>query len=603
MKHTILKVAGLILALLGADSAFADKIGNLPATNALFANTAGNSFLLNGNSWDAPENIGTTTPGQSFFTLQSFTTTSGGPSPRFTFQTNGAEAANNTGSQLLLSAIADDGTTTLGNIFRIVRSTGFRHEGAPTIASQVASNFNVSQADSGVHVSGNQYAFTDTQKITTLTSPISTVSGSNLVSIAYPAHGLTTANLANVIATSAVGGVTLNGAYPVDASTTTNVLVVKYTTTATSTAGPGGGSTTVQSNALLQGMRSSIVNTSNAPGFSIGLTDIFTANPTYLTPLTSSVGQSTYQGHWWISIGPNDLTGLNAFQTEVSEMDLVCRSGDKGFRPNFYIYPNMCHGIVMVPESKNFGAAGLGDGYNSDMAFVVGHSGGANSQTHYPAQFYQGFNISPNSLVGALQDTTTGLGGVGGVWYGAYNPTAVGGFVVASSGVSTVTITLQTGILNLTTANSIYIPKIYTIGGLTFGGQSYSIASVVSTGVVTITVSGTSTGAGTGGIAGDHVSFDAYVPQGVLQVSGEFATGIDFTDAHIDGGIAFNAGQSKIKAKGITLGQAGTCNTGNSDTLYSVSDGVTSPTYRQAYSGGGTAHQLVYCDGTSFTYH
>lgn len=73
-------------------------------------------------------------------------------------------------------------------------------------------------------------------------NPISTTNGSTTVTIAHTAHGLSTNDYATLTAASAVGGVTVANTYPitvVDANTYTIV-----TAAATSTAGPGGGSTT-----------------------------------------------------------------------------------------------------------------------------------------------------------------------------------------------------------------------------------------------------------------------------------------------------------------------------------------------------------------------
>jgi hypothetical protein len=66
-----------------------------------------------------------------------------------------------------------------------------------------------------------------------------------------------------------------------------------------------------------------------------------------------------------------------------------------------------------------------------------------------------------------------------------------------------------------------------------------------------------------------------------------------YLDAAVAGGYIYNV---------VTIATLNTCST-YPGTTQVISNGIASPTYRQAVSTTGTTRQLVFCDGTSWTYH
>lgn len=80
--------------------------------------------------------------------------------------------------------------------------------------------------------------------ISTLSGPVSTTNGSPLVAIADNTQGLVNGDIVFLSAASAVGGIQLNGWYPVSSVTGTGYNIT-FPSNATSTAGPGGGTTAI----------------------------------------------------------------------------------------------------------------------------------------------------------------------------------------------------------------------------------------------------------------------------------------------------------------------------------------------------------------------
>lgn len=83
-------------------------------------------------------------------------------------------------------------------------------------------------------------------------NPFTTTSGSSLVAVVKSAHDLTQASTITIAAASAVGGLTLNGTFPVASITDANNLVIDAGDSATSSATGGGSSATYTANKLIE---------------------------------------------------------------------------------------------------------------------------------------------------------------------------------------------------------------------------------------------------------------------------------------------------------------------------------------------------------------
>ncbi len=87
--------------------------------------------------------------------------------------------------------------------------------------------------------------------------PFTTTNGSSSVSVALAAHDLTQGSTLTILLASAVGGLTLNGTFPVTSITSSGVLVIDVDELATSGATGGGASATYTANKLIAGSPSS----------------------------------------------------------------------------------------------------------------------------------------------------------------------------------------------------------------------------------------------------------------------------------------------------------------------------------------------------------
>ncbi len=76
---------------------------------------------------------------------------------------------------------------------------------------------------------------------TSLTDPFTTTNGSDLVTVNHTTHGLLADQIANYAGATPVGGITIDGEYSVVSVTDANNYVIRHSSAATSTAGPGGG--------------------------------------------------------------------------------------------------------------------------------------------------------------------------------------------------------------------------------------------------------------------------------------------------------------------------------------------------------------------------
>lgn len=97
-----------------------------------------------------------------------------------------------------------------------------------------------------------------------LTNPFSTTNGSTTVTVAHTAHGRAVGYGVSYSGASAVGGITISGAYRV-ITAATNSYTITAASAATSTAGPGGGTVT-----YTYYLAVGLANTIGAQGFSTG---------------------------------------------------------------------------------------------------------------------------------------------------------------------------------------------------------------------------------------------------------------------------------------------------------------------------------------------
>lgn len=93
----------------------------------------------------------------------------------------------------------------------------------------------------GMDVDGNVTDITPVISRGELSNPFSTTNLSTTVTVAHTAHGLVEGQKVKFSNASAVGGITINGEYTVNASPATNSYEITHSAAATSTAGPGGG--------------------------------------------------------------------------------------------------------------------------------------------------------------------------------------------------------------------------------------------------------------------------------------------------------------------------------------------------------------------------
>lgn len=87
--------------------------------------------------------------------------------------------------------------------------------------------------------------------------PFTTTADSSLVTVSITAHGLNQGGSLVVSGAAAVGGLTLNGAFPITSITDDNTLVIDAMTEASSSATGGGASAAWSANNLLSGLPSS----------------------------------------------------------------------------------------------------------------------------------------------------------------------------------------------------------------------------------------------------------------------------------------------------------------------------------------------------------
>ena len=93
---------------------------------------------------------------------------------------------------------------------------------------------------------GGLYDITPTRAWVTLTNPFSTTISTATVTVSHTAHGASIGDAVRFTGASAVGGLTITGEYTVTSVTDSDHYVITAAGTATSTAGPGGGTVIAQ---------------------------------------------------------------------------------------------------------------------------------------------------------------------------------------------------------------------------------------------------------------------------------------------------------------------------------------------------------------------
>ena len=71
----------------------------------------------------------------------------------------------------------------------------------------------------------------------------------------------------------------------------------------------------------------------------------------------------------------------------------------------------------------------------------------------------------------------------------------------------------------------------------------------------------------------------------------------------LSGSIATSAGSCVTAIPQYTISALPACSSGEDGTLAEVTNGISSPTYNASVSATGSTHDLVFCNGTGWTYH
>jgi len=445
------------------------------------------------------------------------------------FGQNDAESGNNSGTSLWMRSFNDAGST-IGSLFQASRASGPFGTGQPYFSYMQPFVQQTPRATTPGGVIGNDVEFgttSDAQPIATLGSnPLTVVNSSPTVTVNWPnccavngvlyGFGGTGSAWVNLSGAAAVGGITPSGWLQVQTLIDANNFTVTWTSNATSSATGGGASVTAQPSFVTQGSKFFTTFTSGATGFPVGHSDYVIANPSFLPLAAAGVGPQ-YQEFYSQFYTPNDTTKTHYFGATGHEQDYINRGSDEGYFPNLYAAPRPTIGMW-------YGAQG-----GTVTGFVPGGGSGHNWNTIYSCfsafglvGIYDCNSNQADSLVGAANDPS-GHGGVGYDFMGAIEFLSINPFTTAN-GTSTVTIANNTAGVSQVNGNTVYIPSIYTINGVTFGGGNYTIANVTSTNF-TITGTGTASASGSGGGTNQWMSFATLVPYAPAQAQGEFKHG------------------------------------------------------------------------------
>jgi hypothetical protein len=172
-------------------------------------------------------------------------------------------------------------------------------------------------------------------------------------------------------------GLTLNAANATPAGQTTGMHVTATNTGANAT----------------NGNRFNYLSSAGGSGgFDIGLTDVAIFDPT----TWNDASPPSFDGAWFVAVSPNNAT--HSWASNTVEFDISNRGPDMGWkRDRSSLRPT--GGILVAAEVNTFGGTGGGEGKNATFAYTVANSNATNS-TGFPAKFYNGLMIEPDSIVG-----------------------------------------------------------------------------------------------------------------------------------------------------------------------------------------------------------
>lgn len=445
-----------------------------------------------------------------------------------------AETGANLGSPYQLGAFSDSGAFK-GFLLLGQRGSGPVGEGNPYFSYMSAFQMSAPKAPapggtSFIDIDGTQ---ADVQPITTLgNNPLSVTSGSPTVTVTWPGSGAAGGAIFGgfqvwvlLSGAAAVGGITPSGwlhATVVDA----DHFSVTWTANATSTAVGGGSSVTVRPSFATSGSKYFHIARSGAGDFPVQYNRLYVAAPEFLRSPAQGFGPQ-FQQEWRMAFGPKDTApaGTHGWGMTGTELDLVNRGTDPGYAPNLYGAPNPTIGfwVGAYNDVPSFVPDG-GVATNWNTIFAVFSQGGAVGN-------YVSYSSQQNALVGAARDPT-GHGGVGVVLYGALNGIPPNAFATVS-GSNVVTVTPY-GLTAQVNGDSVYIPTVQTINGVTFGGAAYVMSAIAAT-TFQITGTGSASATGVGG-AVQNIYYQNLVPYAPMEFRGSYKHGISTTEFRSEDG-------------------------------------------------------------------
>lgn len=634
------------------------------------AQTAGpppSALLNSANTWMKQQNYGNATT-QGVIVLDGpvsaqrdlrFTT---GNSQRWSIQGhNGTEPGNNVGTDLWIRSFTDTGTT-IGQVLQASRASGPFGLGPPYFNFLATYQQTQPRQTTPGGVAGNLQDFSagiDLSPVTTLlANPISTTAGSRVVNFTWANCCSTTGALysatrevwVSINGAGLVAGIDFrpvdnpNGWYKVTIvnNNTFSILVNTTSGPANATITGGGTTTTVQPSAGVQGNKQVINVTTGTNGFPDGNLNYYVANPLFYT--TTGNGPR-YQQSFTQVYTPNDQTDNNIWGTVGHEWNFINRGKDYGYQPNIPAQRHNLTGLWMGPLA---GAVTVvpGGGNGTNWGAVIGCFGGGGV-----IGVYSCLNTQPDSLVGAALDPT-GHGGVGVEVFGSYDVLADVPFTV-NVGSSLVSVYTKGGAADsMADGATVYLPNVYTLNGVTFGGKSYVTQNTDHAGnSFKIQGQGTATGGANGGSAGEWASFATVVPFAPSQFWGEFKHGLTANRAsEFDDGLMVNStpgagmgwtenpdaanitapttasvtgtllspgnievvltaagtgavrAASPVRLRSYTVALLPPCVAALDGALVEVSD-ATAPNYNAALTGGGTVRVPAFCNGAAWSAH
>lgn len=377
-------------------------------------------------------------------------------------------------------------------------------------------------------VIGNERDWGDTsdaQPSTTLgANPISVTNGSPTVTITWTGACVTTGPIGsgsyevwvNLTGVTAVGGITPTGWLQVQSRPTADTFTVTWTSNATSTATGGGSSVVVTPSFSTAHDKIYSVATSPADGYSVQRMSLYTANPTVF----KTANGPSYQQNWSVYNSPVTADTSTAYTTTFHEIDLVNRGPDEGYGPDLYQSPRASKGFWAGAYANVFSwVPGGGTAKNWNTVYSIYSQGGLVGN-------YTGYSVQPLALAGSASDPS-GQGGVGIDIFGNAIYLFANGFTT-SIGTATVSVHAWVyGMQTMVNGDTIYIPKSYTISGVTFGNASYAVSNVnLSAGTFDITGTGSAAASVSGGGSGQYIHFEKHTPQSPFQIWGGFNHGI-----------------------------------------------------------------------------